>query len=193
MPMTVDLDRFLHELQHTPQSQEALTQLQQQKIQTTLILFLLWLGRSGHGKLTRRDLTALYQASQSWHNGVVRSLTHLTDTLNRAELNTDLPQEAQKLSDFAFQAELNMLKDTFAQRATPCTSKQQLPSCCANLTRLLKLTALSINDDIKHALSSLLASCYPDCPPMEINQQLDQSFTHAKLAINHHVQLTLVD
>ena len=193
MTTVPDLNHFFRHLQQTPRNQHALQHLQTHHVHTTLILFLLWLGRSGHGKLTRRNITDLYQASQSWHHGVVRSLTHLADTLSHAELNSELPQEAQKLSEFAFQAELNMLKDTFTQYATACTHKQQLPHCCCNLARLLKLTALSIDGETQQALCQLLASSYPDCPEQDIQQQLNKSFQQAKLAVNDHVQLSLVD
>ena len=186
---------FIQNLKGQPKTSDILCNLHTKDTQTTLLLFLIWYSLSSYGRLTKQNINTLHDASASWHEGVVKALSRLANTIDHQQMDPQLHREAHNLGQFALQAELDMLENTLSaktkkKRSTP----QQLTDSCHNIAKYLSVIKCTFQPTLEQKIHTLLFTCFSSEQPMKIITELSNAIRQAKVKTSLDTeQLTLAN
>jgi hypothetical protein len=191
---TPSLPEYVHSLNHQHHTAPIYHKIQQGAFNTLFIAFLIWHARVGHGRLSITSLKSLIESCESWHAGIVTVLSKLARSLDLANLDTELPKETRKLSEFAFKAELDMLAkhltfDTIKNRS----NKQKITDSCQNIVKFINLKSTRFDLNEKKDILELLNFSFTTEDHMSLEQQLNNALKNAKIKLSSTRQLTLAD
>jgi len=184
---------FIHTLQKHPQTQHVLKKLHTKDTQTTLILFLIWYSLSNYGRINKHDIQTLRDASESWHNDVVKALSHLANTIDVNKIDDQIRHDANQLSDFALEAELEMLEKTLTLKTKNKRSlQQQITDSCHNIAKYISIAKTTYNNALEQKILQILSVSFYTEQPTQLRQPL-QDALHAAKVLTHteNAQLSL--
>ena len=176
---------FFETLAANSRTKPLLSALHTKDIQTTLVLFLIWYSTNHYGRVTKRDIGTLIEASETWHSNVVKALSNLASTITFTEMNDSIKEEAHNLNQFALKAEMEMLEKTLQLKsASPRSIEQQLNDCCHNLAKYIDTIKQGVDTTLEYNISLLMHACFPSCIheilETKLNQAIKKATSHSK-------------
>lgn len=167
---------FFETLSTHSRTRTLLSALHTKDIQTTLVLFLIWYSTNNYGRVSKRDIETLKEASEAWHRNVVRALSNLASTITTTKMEESIKEEAHTLNQFALKAEMEMLEKTLKLKPAPPRSiEQQLNDCCHNLAKYLNTAKQGIDAALEYNVSLLMHACFPSCIHEILETKLNQA------------------
>ncbi len=190
------LPHFIQSLHRNTETLPLHKKMQEGHFNCLIFSFLCWHSLNGYGRLTKQELTTITNSCESWHAGVITVLSKLARSLKLSNINQELPEEAKKICEFAFHAELDMLGKQIRIKQKPAknrNTKQKLSDSCQNLAKYIMLSNSRFDHQEKMDVLTLLDHCFGTHHHLLIEQTLSDCLHQAKVKITSTEQLTLAD
>ena len=157
-----------------------------------VILYALWLAKSRHGRLTKRNVNLLQMTIYLWHQRIVVELkyTHALLENDLTDIAINIKRQLQEEIERANLIEQRMLVESRPKmKILKRDAKQQLSDACASLISYFELKNDSLIIRDKNALIKLLCHVFSELPESDICHQINTVFDHTKNSASNSVQL----
>lgn len=188
---TCPFTRFTRDLLALTSLNQPIYHLQHQSgFNINIILYVLWLAKARHGRLSKRDVKMLQGQVMLWHQRVIAELkyTHALLTDHNDSFALEIKHALQDEIIKAHVIEQRMLYEsqikTQVLRRTPL---QQVADACASIMHYCELKNDLITDEDQVAFIQLFLAIFDGVKKHDIEKQLMQSFD--RLRMNQPAQM----